>query len=372
MKIREIITESKRLTEGVGRELQHVEDIIYIDGPEAALEVVNRLAQLGQDSKTMTIKWDGSPAVVFGRDESGQFHFGDKHSKEMITSPDAIAQLVMSRAYKGKGDPQVDADRKKFAASQSYIWKLYETATPKDFRGFVTGDLMWQQTPEVVGNELAIAPNTVQYFVNRSTPLGQKMTRSKSGVALHFYSKVFGGETQSITPDILNRLGSNDVIVLGPKSVAEAQAKVNTKELENLAATIKKSAKIVNDYLAPMPGLSNIANDIYTYTNSNADVLDSKHFMEWASTKFTNKKMANLEAKGTQGLDAIFNIMRHFMKVKVDIINQLEGPGLGGMGIRAVLKKTGDKGGEGLVDTGSDQPLKFVNRATFSKANRMR
>lgn len=59
MKISEIIVESHRLTESVGRDLQHVEDIIYIDGPQAALGVVNRLAQLGQDSTSMTIKWDG-------------------------------------------------------------------------------------------------------------------------------------------------------------------------------------------------------------------------------------------------------------------------------------------------------------------------
>jgi len=372
MRIKEIITESKIITEAVGRDLQHVEDIIYIDGPEAALNVVNRLAQLGKDSKSMTIKWDGSPAVRFGRDEQGRFHFGDKHSKEMNLDPNAIASQVMNRSYKGKGDPAVDAERQKFAASQSAIWKLYEAATPKNFRGFVDGDLMWTTTPQVVGDELTISPNTVQYFVKLTTPLGKRMAHSRSGVALHFYAPSFGDGHQPITPEIIQQLGSNEVVILGPKTVVEAQAKVNPKELQTLAASIKKFAPIINAYLAPMPGISNIAADIYAYTNSNADVLTSQHFMQWAQTKFTDKKMQNLLTKGTKGLDAIFNIMQQFMKIKVDIINQTEGPALGGMGIRAVLKKTGDQGGEGLVDTGSDQPLKFVNRATFSKANRMR
>ena len=360
------------LTEAVGRDLQHVEDIIYIYGPQAALEAVARLQQLGVNSKEMQIKFDGSPAVTFGREANGQFHFGDKHSKELNLSPADIENVVMSRNYAGKGDPNVDKERKKFAATQSNLWKLYEAATPKDFRGFVDGDLLWAAPPALVKDEYTFGPNTVQYFVKAGSPLGQRIKTSQSGVACHFYKEALAAQTQALTPEIISRLGSQQVVVLGPKTTAEVQANVDNKQLTSLAAAIKKTAKDVEAFLAEEPGLKSVAADVYKYINSNQEVATPEHFLQWCQQNLTASKAAKIAAKNQNGLKAIFIIMHEFVKIKVDIIKQVEQPAMGGLAMRAVLKNINVPGGEGLVDSGSETPMKFVDRATFSKANKIR
>ena len=323
----------------------------------------------------MTIKWDGSPAIKFGRNEQGQFHFADKHSKELVTSPEAIAQQVMNRKYAGKGDPTVDAERQKFAQSQSRLWQLYESATPTDFRGFVSGDLMWTSSPIIKGNEFVVAPNTVQYYVDRSSILGQKMKTSLSGVALHFYSPAFDGPSQPITQQVINQLGNAHVVVLGPKTTADvAQASVNTEALNSLERTITNNATAIDEYLAPVTGLSNVPAVIYKYVNSHQADASPEHFLQWAQQTLSAGQYAKLAAKPTRGLAAIFDIMQSIVLLKISVLDQLEARALTSSGIRATLKGTEAQGGEGLVLPGSDDtpPLKFVNRSTFSAANRIR
>lgn len=360
------------LTEAVGRDLQHVEDIIYIYGPQAALEAVARLQQLGVNSKEMTLKFDGSPAISFGREANGQFHFGDKHSKELNLSPEDIERVVMSRNYAGKGDQNVDNERKKFAATQSALWRLYESATPKDFRGFLDGDLLWNAPPSLVKDEYTFGPNTVQYFVKANSPLGRRIKTSQTGVACHFYKEALAGPTQPLTPEILSKLGSSQVVVLGPKTTAEVQANVDNKQLKILAAYIKKTAKPVTEFLEPVPGLTSVASDVYKYINSNQEQATPEHFTQWCQQNLTASKAAKIAAKNQYGLAFIFNIMHAFVRIKVDIIKQVEPHGLNGLAMRAVLKNINVPGGEGLVDTGSETPMKFVDRATFSKANKIR
>ena len=378
MKICEI-TQSKQtlLVEAVGRELQHIEDLVFIDGSEGALHAVQRLRGVGVNSKELTIKFDGSPAVKFGRNEQGQFHFGDKHSKEMNLSPEDIEAQVMARKYAGKGEPAVDADRKRFAQSQSMIWRLYESATPKDFRGFVSGDLMWASHPKVEGNEYIVAPNTVQYRIDRNSDLGQQMRVSQTGIALHFYSPTFEGHGQPISSQIISKLGNDSVTVMGPKTTATVnQANVNATELDTLQSFIISNSSVIDEYLAPVTGLSNVSAVVYKYVNSHQNAATPEHFLQWAQETLSAGQFAKLSAKSTQGLKAIFAVMHSLVKMKVSVIDQLESQTLSSSGIRAVLHKTQVAGGEGLVLPGSESdntpPLKFVNRDTFSAANKVR
>ncbi len=59
--------------------IQHAEDIIFWEGSKGAMRVVNSLKSLEKDGhKDVTIKWDGKPAVIFGRMPDGKFVFTDK------------------------------------------------------------------------------------------------------------------------------------------------------------------------------------------------------------------------------------------------------------------------------------------------------
>ena len=58
--------------------IQHLEDLILWDGSNGAKKAIATLHQVEQQPNTVTVKWDGSPAVIFGRNEKGEFVLTDK------------------------------------------------------------------------------------------------------------------------------------------------------------------------------------------------------------------------------------------------------------------------------------------------------
>ena len=70
--------EFKILKEAEAR-IQHAEDVIFWEGSAGAMRVLQSLRNMAKDDhKNVTLKWDGSPALIFGRDEQGEFVFTDK------------------------------------------------------------------------------------------------------------------------------------------------------------------------------------------------------------------------------------------------------------------------------------------------------
>jgi len=58
--------------------IQHAEDIVFWEGSAGATRALQSLRNLDQGGhKDVTIKWDGSPAVIFGRDANGEFILTD-------------------------------------------------------------------------------------------------------------------------------------------------------------------------------------------------------------------------------------------------------------------------------------------------------
>ena len=63
-----ILTEAK-----VGREYQHLEDLVFVDGSQGANKAADILDNLGTDSSDVAIKWDGNPTIYWGREDNGEF-----------------------------------------------------------------------------------------------------------------------------------------------------------------------------------------------------------------------------------------------------------------------------------------------------------
>ena len=47
--------------------IDHAEDLIFWEGSRGALRAISQIESLAKNPKNLTIKWDGAPAVVFGR-----------------------------------------------------------------------------------------------------------------------------------------------------------------------------------------------------------------------------------------------------------------------------------------------------------------
>ena len=57
-----------------GARIDHLEDLIFFEGSAGAVRALESLKNLEKGGhENVTLKWDGSPAVIFGRDENGEF-----------------------------------------------------------------------------------------------------------------------------------------------------------------------------------------------------------------------------------------------------------------------------------------------------------
>ena len=57
----------------------HPEDSVWTDGIAGARQAVANLAGMSSGKELTTIKWDGFPALIFGRNVDGQLMVMDKH-----------------------------------------------------------------------------------------------------------------------------------------------------------------------------------------------------------------------------------------------------------------------------------------------------
>jgi hypothetical protein len=174
------------LTESKNTHLEHVEDLIFNSGWAGALEALNYLESLrhmlaegtGNPGK-LTVKWDGSPAVICGIDPTdGKFFVGTKSVFAKGEAKLCKSNRDIEKFYSDKPDLA-----NKLAIALKYLSKL-------GIGGVIQGDLMFTHdslsTEDVHGeNCLVFTPNTITYAVPVASEIGQRIARAKIGIIFH-------------------------------------------------------------------------------------------------------------------------------------------------------------------------------------------
>jgi hypothetical protein len=350
---RSILTEAK-----VGREYQHLEDLVFVDGSEGANRAADILEKLGSDSDDVAIKWDGNPTIYWGREPDGQFVLVGKNGwgRNKSTSAEDLSNFIQNS---GKGVEE-EPWRKDFGEEMAEVFNIMKAATPPNFRGYVYGDLLYSPRKPFSTTDGAVEfePNKVKYTVDTSSKLGSRIANSKVGVVVHTKLDEFGSKASTPIKDV-QELNSNDAVVLGQTYVTH-QPKVDTSEVKDIRAMAQRNAQAIDSFLAPVKGLSDMKNIIYTYVNHMTRTQQLKNidsgFFEWLST---SKVSANKQAKikemseaNPKALPAIFQLVKMIMQAKDHVIDQLDDAD-------ADVKATtaGEKGGEGYVALGSKTKL---------------
>jgi hypothetical protein len=265
---------------------------------------------------------------------------------------------------------EVNDARKQFASKMAALWPRFEKVVPKDFRGFVKGDLLYAQTPQRDANgDYTFTPNTVTYHINADSPLGKKVGVSTTAIAVHSYT---AGPNEDDEPiDVRDLNTTAEVVVFGPTFVEHAP-KINMSKFKAAASFVQKHQSAIDTMFAPATlaelKLSDLSDVFYTFVNGmvKAGTLSqlASNFVGWLSTsKVSTVKQERIIAYIKQhptGFAATFQVVEMIMHLKDDIIDQLDSADTD---IRATIN--GEVGGEGYVR----QDLKLVNRAKFSKAN---
>ena len=359
---------------GRAKGIEHLEDLIFRKGSrgvDEALAIIQHAADAPQ--KTTSVKWDGKPAVIFGRKpDTGEFVLTDGSGFEakgydgLATSPRMMAQIQNTRKGERAELVQLYAD----------LWPQLEAAVPENFRGYVKGDLLYypQQPWEEQAGNLVFKPNTVQYRIPAKSALGQRIRNSTTGIAMH---TMYADQGEPKQP--LSRVKFNEVpgLLLIEPIFGKGTAPQDPAQAKGQTALIKQIKQIRNSKGAAIDTLFNpaelramqitdLAKLCVDYINfrikqpsGNFDNLLGG-FGEWLQTKVTPKKFANIveylrsPASNTEGLAAAFTLFILLHDLKLDILRNLD------------LK---DPGHEGWVMATPAGYAKAVNRFDFTARN---
>ena len=366
-----------------GARIEHLEDLVFRElppskGANRALQSLINLEKGGHQD--VTVKWDGSPAVIFGRDDDGNFIFTDK-SGFTAKGYDGRAKSEKDVETMFKNRPGFAKNPEGYGAlinNMKSAYTAFEKATPKDYRGFFKGDMLYFNTPQVDGGDYVFKPNIVEYRVTQDSDLGKKIGASKAGIVIHREVDAEGKEGPLKNGDIFQ---GNEVLVVPPVTASQAP-KINTASVNELKAIISKDAAAM-DTLLDINTLTQMKMKVlpevfYSYMNSKVDTgLDNLggDFLNWLQARnqlsdTAKKKIAEYIANNKQGFKALWEIVAKIQQVKDDVINQLDNQP--GAPVRSSMSSGDDsaEGGEGYVLAHPEGDIKLVPRKTFSKYNR--
>jgi hypothetical protein len=359
-----------------GARIQHAEDIVFWEGSKGAQRALQSLLNLEKGGhKDVTVKWDGSPAVIFGRDEAGNFVFTDKSGftakgyDGKSKSPEDLKNMFLNRSG---GKNRENPGYVEFANKMAGIFEAYDKATPQDFRGYFKGDLLYFNTPAQKNGEFVFKPNVVEYRVDAGSDLGKKIARSKSAIVIHRQVSEDGTEGPLQDSDIF--LGEEVLVV--PPVTAQSAPKVDTTGIKKLKSIIAKDSAAIDDLLNPVSLTDQKMKDLpeifYTYTNSKVDTgLENlgKDFSQWLQTSkvspIKQKKVMEYIQQHSKGFVALWEVVTTIQQVKDDIIGQLDK-----QNIPVKQSMAGEAGGEGYVLAHPEGDIKLVPRQTFTRINR--
>lgn len=372
MRFREI----KMLMEAEAR-IQHAEDIIFWEGSKGAMRVLASLKSLEQKGhKDVTIKWDGSPAVIFGRNENGDFVFTDKSGfgakgyNGKPTSAEDVRQMFLNRSG---GSRRNDPKQIAFSNAMADLYNQFELIVPENHRGYFKGDLLYSKTPKLEKGNYVFTPNIVTYAVDAESDLGRRISKSNAGVVIHRKVDFEGNEEPLDDVDIFT---GDSVLVVPPISVEQPAKKVSPA-VNKLEQIVKANAGKIDSLLDASQlrtlKMTDFPKVLYSYINSKVDTGLSRlgaDFSQWLQSKpgisdSKKDRMLQYIMDHKEGWSALWKTVSAIMQIKDKIIDQFDASA-------GHVKQSisGQTGGEGYVLAHPDGDIKLVPRSTFTAANR--
>jgi hypothetical protein len=352
---------------GRAKGIEHLEDLVFRRGTQGIQDALTIVQQATEQPGTVTAKWDGKPAVIFGRKPStGEFVLTDGSGFEakgydgLATSPKMMADIQSRRS----------GDRTELIEVYRRLFPVLEAALPDNFRGYVKGDLLYMNRPPVVSGNYVFRPNTIEYRIPATSSLGQRIANSEIGVAVHSMYADAGEPRQP-----LSRVSFTPV----PGLMLERPA--TPRQLESDPAVVKQLKQLVRTDGAAINTLFNPAelraHKITDLARLCVDFINTKvgaplnpqtllpEFGEWLQTKVTPQKFRNIveylqsPSSNTPALAAAFTAFILLHDLKMHLLQQADAQ---------------HPGQEGWVMATPAGYAKAVNRfdpAAFAAQNRM-
>ena len=373
------LVEQAEVQGGKAKGIEHIEDLVFRKGVAGIKEALAHIEHLKDNTESsVTVKWDGKPAIIFGREPDGTFVLTDVAGftavgyNGLFTSPKQITQHLANRDAEAKlaGNP---ANRvAQLAPLYQTLWPMLEQAVPPKFKGYIQGDLLYTETPPEKTGAYMFKPNTVQYAIPADSALGQDIGASQVGIAIHTYYKEAGGNKEPLGKVKLNPVPG--LLLVEPISPKENVKPTDSSLVKQLKSLVSSHGQAINTLFSPAElrqlQISDLPKLCVDYINSlvkDDTVADFDPntlvpgFGKWLQTKVTPRKYNNIveylqsPRSNMDGLSAAFSAFVLLHNIKMDMLQQLDRQ---------------HPGQEGWVIATPGGLTKFVNRFDFSRANK--
>lgn len=351
--------------------IEHPEDLVFTEGSSGAQRGLQAINATVAQPKNVTIKWDGFPALVFGRNVDGRLVVVDKH---MFTKKDGSGRQVFSVNDFVNYDAARGVNRGDLYQKLNVLWPAFEQAVPQTMKGYYWGDLLWAGVPQVINGEYVFKPNTVTYHIPVSTPLGKRIGKSAGGIVIHQFFADFDSPPSVIqgTGD-LNLNGS--LCILTPSITDKVTLRSPVQLIKQVEKDIAQYGRAVDALIDPANLTSLKITDLPGLMKSfvNARIRgETRTFYEWLPSKLSVPKQQRLYGanqdgylfQNDQGVQGAFAIYESIARLKDEIVKQLDSQQ---KTVKATINEV--PGGEGYVVNTPGGLIKLVNRTGFSAAN---
>jgi hypothetical protein len=362
------------LKEGKGH-LDHPEDLVFLGGSQGIRRAIQSIEQTVKNPGTITIKWDGYPALIFGRNQDGKFTIMDKH---MFNKKDDVARNLFSindwiRYEQARGDKQ----RTSLIEIVKSIWPGLEKSFPRNHVGYYWGDLLFS-TPLQNQNGLykfRANPNGIAYTVEVNSDVGKFLTGKNAGIVVHQYIPVSGVSTDeavALNGTIGELKNAADVAIVPASMPITPKLAVPSGLLQRAKAMLAKYGTVIDDLMNYPPQSKNAFEQLFTtYINRKIVSGDLQNIVQDFYNYFNQRPMTDvMRTKLTQYLNskkgavkAAFATWVSLYNLKNSVVKQLD-RAASASPVKGYLQD-GTQTQEGFVSNG----LKFVNRMGFARQN---
>jgi hypothetical protein len=317
---------------GRAKGIEHLEDLVFRRATQGIVDALEIVKQATESPKTITAKWDGKPAVIFGRKPTtGEFVLTDGSGFEakgydgLATSPRMMADIQRTRS----------GDRTELINLYAQLFPVLEAALPANFRGYVKGDLLYMSTPPEIAGNYVFRPNTVEYKIPAQSALGQRIGASTIGIAIHSMYADVGDARQPLKGVTFNAVPG--LMLERPATPSTIATDSNLeKQLRNLVRT---DGAAINTLFNPAELRAHKITDLAKLC---VDFINTKvgtplnpatllpEFGEWLQTRVTPQKFRNIveylqsPSSNTAALAAAFSAFLLLHDLKMNILKQAD------------------------------------------------
>lgn len=256
--------------------LTHLEDLVWTQyGKGAATaaqfleQVAGVLAGNADQAINLSVKFDGAPSIVCGRDPAdGKFFISTK--SVFAKTPRVAKSIADIQQLYGHAPGLVET-----------LTTAYNALSQLNWTTILQGDLLFvpslikKQTVDGVPH-ITFKPNTITYGIPESTPLGQRVLAATVGVAFHTtYTGTSLSTLRASAGAAVNRLGASSSVLLFPTRYQDVSGTAlltvsERQQIDTLIRQIKtKSARLRgNAFLRALEQQTAVRDLLMQYQNS--------------------------------------------------------------------------------------------------------